>query len=676
MKMLVKRLLSAVNSNKLPNSKLILHHQPDHAQRRSAQRIGILAPRRLLVDRPETNQRVELVRQRDRDAHRIGRHAVVRSLRLVMLLDRRAHAGMLALQLRVAPAHQALNFREFADHLRHQVGLRQRRGARRKIGVGADDRRQLARQRPDARDAFSLSPKLFVKDDIEMRELGHALVERLLKIEREAFRRVGVILHIRQRAAIRLPEIQRVRQARADDAAVAGDDGLAAVACGHVRCEQEFVGELSIAVAQNEAFLVGADRRADHLRRRVEKALVEIAHQHDRPFNQAGHFFKQALILDQFEILRMGEIARVGRDDVLAPVGVEHDERLFELGDIILEALHPEFRRREEAVAARPVARFKAVDLEMNHIGVFGLRPEGAEDGLQRPHPAQRFRAFRIRRRIRRADRRRRRAPAHGFRPREIADDSGDDLRDRVGRRLPLLLDYGDVEFALLRVLLDLGLRDVAEPRALEKSLHGRVRRADARALALLARVASLHRQPDDGEREPPRRRERFRALIDEPAIDQRVGDERFQVLGRAPLHARRDFFGEEFEQEVRHQAASTSIPLPPLAMGRDDGRGDAHQRVAMKIRVGQRGVDGIGRGVDIAENLVVPEAQHAIAVSVESGRPFDVSRRIFGKGMMLAVDFDDELCIMTDKISKIGSDRRLSSKMRLRQWNVFQARP
>ena len=41
-------------------------------QRRSAQRIRILAARRLLVDRPESDQRVDLVGERDRDRHRIG----------------------------------------------------------------------------------------------------------------------------------------------------------------------------------------------------------------------------------------------------------------------------------------------------------------------------------------------------------------------------------------------------------------------------------------------------------------------------------------------------------------------------------------------------------------------------------------------------------------------------
>ena len=41
---------------------LILQHDPDHAQRRAAQRVRVLRARRLLVDGPEAHQHVELVR--------------------------------------------------------------------------------------------------------------------------------------------------------------------------------------------------------------------------------------------------------------------------------------------------------------------------------------------------------------------------------------------------------------------------------------------------------------------------------------------------------------------------------------------------------------------------------------------------------------------------------------
>ena len=54
-------------------------------------------------------------------------------------------------------------------------------------------------------------------------------------------------------------------------------------------------------------------------------------------------------------------------------------------------------------------------------------------------------------------------------------------------------------------------------------------------------------------QRQPPRRDEGLRALVEQVALDERVGDEPLQVLRRLPLHAGGDFFGKEFEKQVGH---------------------------------------------------------------------------------------------------------------------------
>ena len=77
--------------------------------------------------------------------------------------------------------------------------------------------------------------------------------------------------------------------------------------------------------------------------------------------------------------------------------------------------------------------------------------------------------------------------------------------------------------------------------------------RADARALLLLAHVRLRRRQAGDVQREAARRREGARALVEAAALDQRVGDELLQVLGRLPLHAGGDFLAEQFEKQVGH---------------------------------------------------------------------------------------------------------------------------
>ena len=114
---------------------------------------------------------------------------------------------------------------------------------------------------------------------------------------------------------------------------------------------------------------------------------------------------------------------------------------------------------------------------------------------------------------------------------------------DRLGAGA---LDDGDVEIALLRVLLNGRLLDRREPRAFQKALERRVGRADARALLLLARVRLARGEPCDMQRETARRRKARRAFIEEAALDERVGHELAQVGRRLRLHARRDFLREE----------------------------------------------------------------------------------------------------------------------------------
>src|SRR5208283_446625 len=61
----------------------ILQYDADDAERGAPQREGVLAAGRLLVDRPEASERVELVGERDRDRHGRRWDAIVRPLRLV-----------------------------------------------------------------------------------------------------------------------------------------------------------------------------------------------------------------------------------------------------------------------------------------------------------------------------------------------------------------------------------------------------------------------------------------------------------------------------------------------------------------------------------------------------------------------------------------------------------------
>ncbi len=201
-------------------------------------------------------------------------------------------------------------------------------------------------------------------------------------------------------------------------------------------------------------------------------------------------------------------------------------------------------------MAEGDVARGDAVDGEAHDLRILGLRAEGADDRLERAYPAQRSGLHRGR------------APAHRLRPRKGPDDRGQDLGQHLGGRPAGALDRRDVELALLGIPLDFRLVDRGEPGALEEALDRGLRRADAGPASLLAHVPALDGQPGDVEREPPRRRERRGALVDEAALHQRVGDEPAQVLRGPALHARRDFFGEEFEEEVGHGVFGASLAV------------------------------------------------------------------------------------------------------------------
>ncbi len=130
----------------------------------------------------------------------------------------------------------------------------------------------------------------------------------------------------------------------------------------------------------------------------------------------------------------------------------------------------------------------------------------------------------------------------------ELTDVQRDALIEPARAKMPYFrLLARDPEALRARTLTDLDIF---------YNVSGGIGRADARTFALLAHVAAAHRQAGDMQSEPARRDEGLGALIDEAALDQRIGDELLQVLAGLALHARRDFLGEEFEQKIGHQMA------------------------------------------------------------------------------------------------------------------------
>ena len=94
----------------------VFQQKPDNAHRRTAQGKRILGSRRLLINQPETNQRVNLVRQSQSNAHRRGRTTILRPLRRVMFRDSIRDSIVFSVVARVITAHDSLQFGELPDH--------------------------------------------------------------------------------------------------------------------------------------------------------------------------------------------------------------------------------------------------------------------------------------------------------------------------------------------------------------------------------------------------------------------------------------------------------------------------------------------------------------------------------------------------------------------------------
>ena len=201
----------------------VFKHDPDNAERGAAQRIRIFRAGRLFVDRPEANKRVDLVGERDGNRHRIGRHQIVRPFRLVVVLAGVRDRFILALRLaRSSDPSGPCSSGNSPTTSVSKSALHSCAARSAFFRIGPHQGASSLRQSHDARDTLSLRAEFFVEND-------------LLEFRQPVFQ---------PRLQIRLVEELGVGQPRADDALIAGDDRLAAVARFLVCDENEFVDEL------------------------------------------------------------------------------------------------------------------------------------------------------------------------------------------------------------------------------------------------------------------------------------------------------------------------------------------------------------------------------------------------------------------------------------------------
>ena len=433
-----------------------------------------------------------------------------------MLRQRVGDVGVLPLLQRIVAAHDALQFGELADHARHEVRLGEAHGlpATDKVGAG-DQGRQPVRQ--------LLQPPGLVADAAELR-VKHHLIEH----GQAGFQRAQ---------PVPIPEELRVRQPGAQNALVSGPHRRIAVGRLDIRHEQEARREAACPVLHREIALVRLHARHQHFRRQFQEGRVETADARHRPFGQARILCQQTF----------GEARTLRRPVANARYPffrVELHEGRPQLRLIVRESGDCEGLRRHEAVAARagrevePCLRAADVDA--------GRQRLAAEDGqhiAQRPDIAHR-----------------RIAPAHGFRPGEPARRIRHDVRQHLARRAARHLAHGEPELGLA-LPAALALVEAREAGRLQEALHRPVRRADARALALLGAVRLALRQVLDDQRNPARRGEGPRASVCEVGFFQPIQHQAFEIAPRAVLHPRRDFLRQQFDEQFAHAAAVSRWP-------------------------------------------------------------------------------------------------------------------
>ena len=216
----------------------------------AAQRKRVLVASRQIADAEHAHQRFQLVGQRHHHTHRVARQRVTGKARLVVVFNRVGHGFGQAIVERVVAAHDALQLRELAHHVGHQIGLGQLRGL---VGLRhqccvAQLRGNRLGNRAHALHTFALRAQLVVVDHLA--QTFDARSQRLL--------------------AVLVKEELGIGQARAHHALVAADH-QARVVGADVADHQELVGQLVVRVQQREVLLVGLHRQNQALLRHVQE---------------------------------------------------------------------------------------------------------------------------------------------------------------------------------------------------------------------------------------------------------------------------------------------------------------------------------------------------------------------------------------------------------------------
>mmetsp|Transcript_28293 Transcript_28293/g.52612 ORF Transcript_28293/g.52612 Transcript_28293/m.52612 type:complete len:443 (-) Transcript_28293:1236-2564(-) len=420
-------------------------------------------------------------------------------------------------RLTVIPPHQALKFRELIYHLGAEIRFGPARGLVRLAKGRTSHRCNSACQCCDAGDAIPLAAELVMKGN-----LFQALKP--------------CICPGRSHANVVFPEELRVRQARKQHLLVASKNGLAIVFGLAVGNGHKLLDAPCLRVLHREELLVLFHRGLQHLWRQAKEVLGNITHQHNRPFYKTCNLGQQTFVLNQLQPLGKRHIGGVVPDSFGALFGVQNHPVALQLDLIIFKPVHCEPTTAHKAMAFGGVTGFDAVNIQGNNVvTIFGT--QDTQDRVQRAYPPKATRA-----------------PAHGFWPREVPNCVFQNLGHNLRRSAPRLSDGRKVHRAFWRLALFQIF--AGHSRATQKAVNGFVWRADLWTFALFLNCRALRQQVLNRQRQASRCGKGTSVCIGQTSLNQTIRDLFLKIISGPRLHTCGDFFGEKFDQQIRHDGS------------------------------------------------------------------------------------------------------------------------
>ena len=144
-------------------------------------------------------------------------------------------------------------------------------------------------------------------------------------------------------------------------------------------------------------------RCLQHFGGQLQEIVANLAHQHDRPFDEARNLGQQARVFYNRQTAGKGGICRVVPDGCGALCGIQHHKGALELGAIVIKGTYGKSVRCHETMSTRCVSGDDTVQLYGYNLAACFIRQD-AQDRVQRAHPFQAARA-----------------PSHGLGPWKVA---------------------------------------------------------------------------------------------------------------------------------------------------------------------------------------------------------------------------------------------------------------